>query len=539
MAIAKTVGLIVGAAVLAAGLPAGQEQHEHPAPEQLGQVHFATSCTSVQAAFDRSVALLHSFAFAAANRAFQDVVAQDPGCAMAYWGQALSHWGNPFAGLKTGDLLVNGRTAIERGLATGKPTPRERAYLSAVAELFKNAETVDQRTRTLAYERAMEAVAKSNASDMEAQIFYALAVDQTALPTDKTFAQQKKAIAILEPLFKTHPDHPGLAHYLIHSNDSPALAPQGLDAARRYAKIAPSAPHALHMPSHTFTRVGYWQESVDSNIASADAAMRDGTFAEALHAMDYEIYAYLQMGMDGHARGVLTEAPKVLAKLDVNAMGGAANGAAGLYATAAIPARFALERGAWQEAASLAPRTTTAPQADAITRFARAVGAARAGQPGSANADLAELEALRDKLVGLKDTYWAEQVRIQREAAGAWVTLGLGRRNEGLDQLRKAADAEDATDKSAVSPGPLAPAREQLGEMLLGLGQAQVALREFEAVMKKEPRRFRATYGAAKAASLSGDRTKARTYFTALVAIAKTADTPPRAELVEARAFLK
>ncbi len=539
MSFVKSASVVVAAAVLTAGVPAAQEQHQHQAPERLGQVHFATSCASVQAEFDRAVALLHSFSFSTASGAFQEVLGKDPNCAMAYWGQALSMWGNPFAGLRPGSSLVSGQAVIAKGLTVGTPTPRERGYLTAVAELFKNAETVDQRTRTLTYERAMEAMATANADDMEAQIFYALAVSQTALPTDKTFSQQLKAIAILEPLFNRHPDHPGLAHYLIHANDTPALAARGLDAARRYATIAPSAPHALHMPSHTFTRVGYWQESVDTNIASAAAAMRDGVYAEALHAMDYEVYAYLQMGMDRHVRQILEEAPRVLAKLDVNAMGGAAPPMAGMYAAAAIPARHAMERGAWKEAAALTTRATGSPQADALTHLVRAIGAARSGTPDAAQADLDRLDALRTKLVELKDAYWAEQVRIQRELAGAWVMFAQGRRTEGLDRLRKAADAEDATDKSAISPGPLAPAREQLGEMLLSTNQPAAALTEFEAVMKKEPRRFRATFGAATAAARAADRAKARTYYTALVAQAKTADAPARRELVEARAFIR
>jgi tetratricopeptide (TPR) repeat protein len=527
-------------AVLSAAsyVAAGQQQHDHPAPEKLGEVHFATSCKGVQAEFDRAVALLHSFSFNVANRAFQDVLAKDPTCAMAYWGQALSQWTNPFAGIKGANIIANGKPVIEKGLTVGSPTPRERGYLNAVAELYKNADTVDHRTRILAYERAMDGVAKANPDDMEAQIFDALAATQTALPTDKTFAQQKKAIAILAPLFKQHPDHPGLAHYLIHANDAPALAVDGLDAARVYAKIAPSAPHALHMPSHTFTRVGYWQESVDSNIQSAASAINEGVFAEALHAMDYETYAYLQMGMDVKARALRDEAPKVLARLNPTALGGAAPPAAGMYATAAIPARYAMERGAWKEAASLPTRSTGSAQADALTYFARAIGAARSGTPDTARPDLALLDDMRATLATAKDAYWTEQVRIQRDVAGAWVTFAQGKQADGLAQLRKAADAEDATDKAAVSPGPLAPAREQLGEMLLAMNQPAVALTEFEAVMKKEPRRFRATYGAAKAAALAGDTAKARTYFTELLSIAKTAD-PGRPELKEARAFVK
>ena len=540
MVSAKSVGICTAMAVLTAGLAARQaQQHgEHAAPEKLGQVRFTTSCKGVQAEFDRAVALLHSFSFSAANKAFQDVAAKDPTCAMAYWGQAMSQWTNPFGGIKPPGVIANGKPVIEKGLTVGSPTPRERAYLNAVAELYKNADTVDHRTRILNYEHAMEALAKANPTDMEAQIFYALAANQTALLTDKTYAQQKKAVAILQPLYKKHPDHPGLAHYLIHANDTPALAPAGLDAAQRYASIAPSAPHALHMPSHTFTRVGYWKESVDTNIRSAEAAMKEGTVAEALHAMDYEVYAYLQMAMDRKAVAVRDQVPAVMGKLDVNALGGAASGVAGLYATAAIPARYAMERGAWKEAAALATRTSGSPQADALLHFARAIGAARAGTPDAAAADLAQLEALRVKLEGMKDPYWAEQVRIQREVASAWVAFAQGKRPEALDQLRKAADAEDATDKAAVSPGPLAPAREQLGEMLLAMNQPAAALTELEAVMKKEPRRFRATYGAGKAASLAGDKVKARKYFTELLAIAKTAEAPARPEITEARTFL-
>jgi tetratricopeptide (TPR) repeat protein len=536
----RSFGVCAALAWVVAG-PAAQQpqQHgEHPAPEKLGQVQFSTSCKGVQGEFNRAVALLHSFSFSTANRAFQDVLAKDPACAMAYWGQAMAQWTNPFGGIKPPSIIANGKPVIDKGLTVGSPTPRERAYLEAVAELYKNADTADHRTRIVNYERAMEGVARANPTDMEAQIFYALAANQTALPTDKTYAQQKKAIAILAPLYKQHPNHPGLAHYLIHANDAPALAAAGLDAAKRYASIAPSAPHALHMPSHTFTRVGYWKESVDTNIRSAEAAMRDGTVAEALHAMDYEVYAYLQMAMDKKAIAVRDEVPSVMGKLDINALGGAASGRGGLYATAAIPARFAMERGAWKEAAALATRTSPYPESDALLHFARAIGAARGGTPDAAAADLAQLEALRAKLEGMKDPFWTEQVRIQKEVATAWVTFAQGKRDEALAQLRKAADAEDATDKAAVSPGPLAPAREQLGEMLLAMNQPAAALTELEAVMKKEPRRFRATFGAGKAASLAGDKVKARKYFTELLGIAKTAETPVRAELAEARTFV-
>jgi hypothetical protein len=531
--------LIALPGVLMAAVPMAwqnPQQHEHPAPERLGRVHFATSCIpDVSAAFDRAVALLHSFSFSTAKQAFDDVLARDPSCAIAHWGVAMTQWGNPFAGLRSPKALELGAAAVARAQTTGNPTARERDYIAAVAEEFKNYETVDQRTRVLAYERAMERLYRTHPEDPEAAAFYALAVNQTALPSDKTYAQQLKAAAILEKLWTTQPEHPGLPHYLIHAYDHPPLAPRALAAARSYAKIAPSAPHALHMPAHTFTRVGYWQESIDTNIASAQAAIRDSGFGEALHAMDYQVYAYLQSGQDAAARRVVDEAPRVVARLDVNRMSGAAPGVAGLYAAGAIPARYALERGAWSDAAALQPQATAFPYVDALTRFARAVGAARSGRPDAARPDLAELRVLGDKLDALRDAEWSEKVRIQQQVASAWVTFAEGRKAEAVELLRKAADAEDSTDKSAISPGPLAPARELLGEMLLAVDRPADALKEFEATMVKEPNRFRATYDAAKAASLTGDRARARRYYRQLLDICKAGDTPGRPELQEAR----
>jgi tetratricopeptide (TPR) repeat protein len=514
-----------------------EAQHEHAAPEKLGRVHFDTTCKpDVTAAFDRAVALLHSFSFSVAKQAFDDVAAKDPSCAIAHWGIALAHWGNPFAGMRSPKSLAEGQAAISRAGASGTPSPREREYIAAAAELFKNYDTVDQRTRVVAYERAMERVHKAYPNDREAAAFYALAANQTALPSDKSYTQQLKAAAILEKLFKEQPEHPGLAHYIIHAYDHPPLAPRALEAARRYAQIAPSAPHALHMPSHTFTRVGSWQESIDTNIRSAEAAVREGTFGEALHAMDYQVYAYLQSGQDRAARRVIQEeAPKVLAKLDLNAMGGAAPPMAGLYGATAIHARYALERGAWDEAAALQPRSSPFPFVDAITRFARAIGAARSGRPDAAKADVAELKTLGEKLAAMKDAYWAEQLGIQQQVASAWIAFAEGRKAEAVELLRKGADAEDATDKSAISPGPLAPARELLGEMLLAVDRPADALKELEAAMKKEPNRFRATYYAAKAASASGNTAAARKYLAQLAEICKAGDKPGRPELQEAR----
>jgi len=523
--------------VFATNAAAQEAQHQHPAPEKLGRVHFETSCKpEVAAAFDRGVALLHSFSFAAANKAFESVLASDPSCAIAHWGLAMTHWGNPFGGIKSGPLLERGRLAAERGLATGSPTPRERAYIAAAGELYKNHQTIDHRTRTLGYERAMAQLHATYPGDREAAAFYALSVNQTALPTDKTYANQLKAAGILEALFAADPEHPGMAHYIIHAFDHPPLADRALQAARRYATIAPSAPHALHMPSHTFTRVGSWQESIDTNIASAGSAMREGTFGEALHAMDYQVYAYLQTAQDAAARKVVDEAPKVLARLDMNAMGGAAPPVAGLYASAAIPARYAMERGRWAEAAALDVRPTPFAQVDAITHFARAVGAARTGNAAAAAADAQALTALHQKLAATPDAYWTEQVRIQREIALAWIAFAEGRQAQAVDQLRAAAAAEDASDKAAISPGPLAPAREQLGEMLLEMKQPADALKEFEAVLRKEPNRFRATYQAARAAAAAGDAAGAKKHYADLIGIAKGADSPGRPELAEAKA---
>jgi tetratricopeptide (TPR) repeat protein len=518
------------------GVLAQHEHHGAMPSDKLGTVRFETTCNpSVQTDFNHGIALLHSFEFRPAIESFTRVLERDSSCAMAHWGIAMCQWSNPFSGIKSGPQLERGHAAATKGLSTGNPSPRERAYLGAVAELFKDTATVPHRDRVLAYARAMETVQREYPQDIEAHIFYALAVNQTALPTDKTYAAQLKAAGILEPLWQKYPDHPGLPHYIIHAYDHPPLAPKALEAARRYAKIAPAAPHALHMPSHTFTRVGYWKESAEANFASEQAAMKLNVMGEMLHAMDYQVYAYLQLAKDSEAHAIVRRMPGVLAKLDITAIGGAAPGAAGVYAGSAIPARYALERGAWAEAAALIPGAVSPfAHADAVTYFARALGAARNGTPAAAAADIDQLTALRDKLGTAKDEYWREQVDIQRRVATAWVTFAQGRRDEGIEQLRAAAAAEDATDKAAVSPGPLAPARELLGDMLLESGKAKEALVEFEATMKKEPGRFRGAYGAARAAEAAGDRTKARQYYSTLLEIAG-APGSTRPELTTAR----
>jgi hypothetical protein len=532
------------AAVLFLALPVhASAQHEHAGPggDQVGSdsVSFMTSCApALRQDFNRAVALLHSFWFAQAIAAFDGVSAKDPSCAMAHWGVALSRWGNPFAGLRSPQQIELGRTAIQRALATGAPTPRERAFIAAAAELYTSGDASTQRARTVAYERGMERVVRAFPGDMEARIFYALAVDQTALASDKKYSQQLKAAAILEPLFKEHPKHPGLAHYIIHAFDHPPLAEKALDAARSYASLAPSVPHALHMPSHTFTRLGLWKESIETNRRSAEAARKENATAEELHAMDYQTYAYLQTAKDGDARRMTDEARAAFGRLDPNAADAAAPGVAGVYAAAAIPARYALERGAWAEAASLPVRKSTFPHTDAITHFSRALGAARSGNPKAAAADVEQLAAIRDTLKTMQDAYWAEQVDIQRQIAIAWITFAEGDKARGIELLRTAAATEDATDKSAVSPGPLAPAREQLGYMLLEADRSAEALVEFEATIKKEPNRFRGLYGGARAAEAAGQRARAIALYTQLLQVASDSDTT-RPELQHARSVVK
>jgi hypothetical protein len=533
------VGVMLSAVMMSAtltGTTAAQvDQHTHAAPA-VGAVRFTTSCApAVQAEFDRGVALLHSFWFSAAIESFTTVLKGDPRCVMAQWGIAMSWWGNPFGGFRSPQALAAGLAATDAAKASGAGTEREKAYVGAVDLLFRDAATVGQRARTIAYEKAMAALAATYADDVEARIFYALALDQTALPTDKTYANQLKAAAILEAEFTRQPEHPGIAHYIIHSYDVAALAPRALDAARRYASLAPDAAHALHMPSHTFTRVGAWQDSIDTNLASAAAARKDGAIAEELHALDYQAYAYLQTAQDRAARrtvdDLVTLGPKMLAAVGA---GNAAPPTAGYYALAAIPARYALEREAWAEAAALTPRQTAFGWTDAVTHFARALGAARSGNAAAARRDIDRLAELRDAVKATNDAYWTEQVEIQRRAASAWLTLAEGQPAEALTLMRDAADREDATDKSAITPGPIKPARELLGDMLLQLERPAEALVEFEATLKKEPNRFRATYGAARAAEAAGQRQTASAHYARLLQIATGADQPARKELLEA-----
>ncbi|HYT68247.1 MAG TPA: hypothetical protein VEL51_17600 [Vicinamibacterales bacterium] len=524
--------VLAGAAIVAAH---AQQSHQH-ADGRFGTVAFSNSCSAeVQPAFARGMALLHSFEFGGAIDAFKQVSTQDPSCGIAWWGIGLAQWSNPFSlVIRSPQQLQTGRATAERAAAAGAKTDRERAYIAALATLFAPPDSTNQRQRIAAYRDAMAKVAATYPDDAESAAFYALSLAAAADPTDKSYADQLKAGAILEKLWTAQPEHPGLAHYIIHSYDVPALAPRAITAARRYATIAPDAPHALHMPSHTFTRLGYWEDSIATNILSAAAAQKSGQVFEQLHATDYEVYAYLQTGQDSRARELVDTAPAIAGRANTTA--GAAPPAAGGYALAAIPARYLLERGAWADAARLQPHANPLLYVEAITWFARGLGGARSGDPRGVSDVLPELQSRSDRLTAAGETYWAEQVAIQKLTVAAWLALAEGRTSEALASMREAADREDRTEKAAISPGPLAPARELLAEMLLQVKQPKAALVEFEKTMAKEPNRFRGVAGAAAAAEQAGDRAAAREYCARLRTIAAKGDTPGRPELQAARA---
>ena len=498
--------------------------------QKLGKVHFETSCKpEAQKHFDRAMLYQHSFWYRASQMAFEDVLKADPECSIAYWGIALSLLWNPHVPTPVKNL-TEGAAAIAKAKTVGEKTQRERDYVDALAAMYTDFEKSPHLARSQAYAKAMEQVAQRYADDDEAQIHYALALNTSASPADKTYANQLKGAAILEPIFERQPQHPGVAHYLIHLYDYPPIAEKGLKAARLYAKIAPDAAHAQHMPSHIFTRVGYWQESIDSNIVAARVAKSGSDFHDQLHSMDYLVYAYLQLGQDAKAKAVIDDMTTVAGFTETFLPGP--------YALAVSPARYAVERGDWKAAAALQVRPNPLPHIQAITHFARALGAARSGNPDAAKADIAKLGELRDKLIAAKDAYWSQQVDIQGKVASAWVLYAEGKHNEALKAMSAAADAEDATEKHPVTPGVPKPARELYGVMLLERGQPKEALAAFEATLKKEPNRLGAYVGAATAAERSGDKAKAQEYYKKVVAIAANADKS-RAEVADARAHLE
>lgn len=518
-------------------------RHQH-AVAGLGTVNFPTSCnTAAQKLISRGAALLHSFGYEEARIAFNDAAKADPTCAIAHWGVART-WYHPIWAPPSPDELKQAAAALERALATGAKTERERDYINALAVFYKDWQTVDHATRAKAYEQALATVRARHPNDDEAAIFHALQLVAIGYldPADKTYAWQKKGAEILNQALPRHPNHPGVAHYIIHSVDYPSVAELGLAAARAYAKIAPDSPHALHMPSHIFTRLGLWDDSVASNTVSAKSGvaqaqrLRGGGGAfDQLHAIDYLVYAYLQQAKDKSAQKVLAEMAAIT-RLDENQFAAA-------YAFAASPARWALERRDWKAAAALEVKPAWFPwkqfqNVEAMLHYARAIGAARAGDVDTARRSADQIAAIRKSAPATRDYNWSGSIGAQWEAATALIAFAEGKKDEGLRLLRTAADHEDAIDKHPVTPGALLPVREILADLLLENGSAPDALKEYEAVLKISPRRFHATAGAAQAADKAGDKAKARAYAMQLLEIAKNAEVP-RPELTWARAYVK
>jgi tetratricopeptide (TPR) repeat protein len=505
--------------------------------QDLGRVHFQTSCTpQAQQKFDRGLAMVHSFVYPDSVAAFTEAAAADPECAVAYWGIAISHRPNPLILPLSAATLKNGLAAVEKGKAIGAKTERERDWLAAIELYYKDYDKVDQTARGLAYEKAMERLMQKYPDDPEAAIFYALALNETAAPSDKTYANQLKAGAILEQALLSQPDHPGALHYLIHSYDYTPLAPRALAAANKYAGTAPAAPHAQHMPAHTYSMLGLWAQSVESNTKSREAAQEQAarlwpgaTHFAVPHHLDFIEYALLQMGQEQRAKQVRDD-NSAIKKLGLEIM-------ASYTALAAVPARFALERQAWKEAAVLEPRGSQFPQAEAITYFARAIGAARRGDLAAADRELVKLKELRATLEKANQSYWAEQVEIQMLAVAAWIAHANGQKDEALKFMRAAADLEDNSTKHIAMENRLYPMRELLGDLLLQQQQPSQALTEYETSLQSTPNRLRGLYGAAKAAEGAGQQEKAATYFRKLAELTTEADAD-RVEIREAKAFL-
>ena len=524
--------MLSGALLIASPGVFGHEDEPIPsgAPDRLGDVVFPISCSAAaQQEFNRALAMLHSFFYPEAGKTFSRATEIDPLCAMGHWGVAMSLW-YPLWFPPTKESLRQGKAALEKAVAIGAPTERERAYIAALAKFYGDFDTLDHKSRSLAYERAMAEVHQRYPDDREAAALYALALQSTANPNDKTYANQLKSAGILETLFAEQPNHPGVAHYLIHAYDYPELAARALPAARRYGAIAPTMPHALHMPSHTYIAMGLWQDSIESNIAAGTAARNLGWAQEEVHSMDYLVYAYLQGGRSRNASDVLQKMAEV--KVAENARSLVFD-----YAKAAAPARFALEQQRWDDAATLTPLPSRFPATQALTYFARALGAAHLGKTEDAEADVAQLTQLRDALLQSRQDYWAKQVDIQRGAAQAWVTWAKGNRAQAIEQMRSAVALEDTTYKHPAAPGQLLPARELMGDLLMATHLPDQALVEYEASLRANPNRFISLYGAARSAEITGMVSKAAAHYRQLVDMTKAADGE-REEIQHARLFL-
>jgi hypothetical protein len=551
------VGLMVGCGARQvppprAGATPGAATASVELGDRVGTSHFPTSCAAGEAQeMDRAVALLHSFFYDEARRRFALVAGRDPSCAMAHWGVAMTLW-HPLWQAPRPDELAQGVAAIQQARALGPKTPREDAYVGALEAFYfepagssepasqscHGAVSSDHKKGAQAYEAKMAALVARFPDDVEAEVFHALALLAVHPPTDATLARPRQAAATLEKLFPTHPGHPGIAHYLIHAYDFPPLAEKGLPAARVYASMAPWVPHALHMPSHIFTRLGMWNDSIGANLAAAAAARKyEARFhpgahaAEEVHALDYLAYAYLQTAQDRKANELVAYLGTIdRTNPDVDLVAG--------YPFATIPARYALERRSWKEAAALAPSTLAMklPFVEANLVYARAIGAARSGDRPGARAAVARLGALRDAIQDPKYAFFGKQVELQRIAGLAWLLHAENKESEALAQMRVAADLEDAIGKHPATPGAVLPVREQLGDLLLEQGQAAAALAEHERSLAAAPNRLSGLHGAAHAAELAGDRAKARAYYQKLVDVAAGGDARP--EVVAARAWL-
>jgi len=521
---AKSGRTLFAAGLISAALTSGAIGQQD---DKLGKVTFATSCDpAVQVEFDRGVAMLHSYWFLVARRKFEEILKQDPTCAMAYWGVAMDRLGNTLAVTPTRAEAQAGWEAIEKAQAAGAKTQRERDWIDALAVYFRDHDKVAADVRLAAYGAAMERMAQSYPDDYEAQAFYALALQASAPKSDLTYANQIKSAALLEKLFEQNPQHPGVTHYLIHAYDFAPLAEKGVASARRYASIAPAVPHARHMPSHIYSMVGLWEESIASNASSLEIQ------PDYYHASDFTVYAHLQLAQDAKADAMIKRS---LATAD---RGDRPINFVNFTAKAAMPARYVLERADWAAAGELPMTATQYPMADSLIRFTRGLGMARTGNLAGAKAEIEEMKVLRTTLQRADQSYWADRTEEQMLAVSAWIALKEGATDQALRFMRAAADGEDGSLKHVAMENRLYPFRELLAELLLETGQPAAALNEFETALKQTPNRFRAFWGAARAADSAGDRQKAADYFGKLVSLANNADTE-RQEIRVARAYAR
>jgi len=516
--------LSVVAGLVAAGL-AGSASAQ--SDEKLGKLSFSISCDPlVQADFERGVAMLHSYWFNYARKTFEGILQKDPSCAMAYWGIAMDLLGNTLATTPSRAEAQAGWEALEKARAAGAKTQRERDWIEALGAYYREHDKIPVDARLAAYNTAMEQMVQRYPDDYEARVFYALTLQASASKADTTYANQLKSAAILEKLYEENSQHPGVSHFIIHAYDFAPLAEKGIPAARRYAGIAPAVPHARHMPSHIYSMVGLWEESIASNAAALEIQ------PDYYHASDFSVYAHLQLAQDAKAKAMIE---KSLATPD---RGDRPITFANFTAKAAMPARFALERGDWAGAAALPSPTSQYPQADSLTRFARGIGMARSGDLAGAKHEIEAIKQLRDTLARANQTYWADRSDEQMLALTSWVASGEGNAEQGLKLMRAAADREDSSIKHVAMENRLYPMRELLADLLLETGQPAAALKEYETALKDYPVRYRGFLGAARAAEKAGDRQKAASYFRRLLELSKNADTE-RPEIRSAKAFVE